>query len=233
VRAGAIGGEQRISACRQYSKREVGWQTSDFRLAVLLGAVILRSVPFRCPEGPMQVACGIRPAERLERSEVDSAVLPGMARPERSFILAGESPVRVAPEAPGSGFRSQGEIRALGGMSKAPVREGSNPARATTSERNSLDKLSVPIRKRPVIQRSPAAFHAEMAKSEGDEETPSAAAGVIISVWATRIGNSIVMDYFVVQPFDSGSIGGAAAADDPRSNHRLPRNRTSLWAFID
>jgi len=67
----------------------------------------------------------------------------GMVRPERRVVLAGASPVRVSAGAPGSRLQPEGEIRPSRAECRKPLQErGANRRAATSSERNSLDKLS-------------------------------------------------------------------------------------------
>jgi hypothetical protein len=67
----------------------------------------------------------------------------GMVRPERRIVLAGESPVRVSAEAPGSRLQAGGEIRPYEAECQRPLKEkGATQRAATSSERNSLVKLS-------------------------------------------------------------------------------------------
>jgi hypothetical protein len=47
-----------------------------------------------------------------------------MVRPERRVVLAGESPVRVSAEAPGSRSQSRGEIRPAERDVKSPCKRG-------------------------------------------------------------------------------------------------------------
>src|SRR5579864_3919522 len=66
-----------------------------------------------------------------------------MARPVRRVVLAGESPVRVSAEAPGSRLQPGGEIRPSQAECQRPLKErGASRRAATNSERNSLDTLS-------------------------------------------------------------------------------------------
>jgi hypothetical protein len=64
-------------------------------------------------------------------------------RPERRIVLAGESPVRVSAEAPGSRLQPSGEISPSQAECQKPLKErGANQRAATTGERCSLVKLS-------------------------------------------------------------------------------------------
>ena len=66
-----------------------------------------------------------------------------MVRPERRIVLAGESPVRVSAEAPGSRLQPGGEILPSRAECQKPLKErGANQRAATISERNSLAILS-------------------------------------------------------------------------------------------
>jgi hypothetical protein len=66
-----------------------------------------------------------------------------MVRPERRSVLTGESPVRVSAGAPGSRLRPEGEIRPSQAECRKPLKErGAKQRAATSSERNSLVKLS-------------------------------------------------------------------------------------------
>jgi hypothetical protein len=66
-----------------------------------------------------------------------------MVRPERRIVLAGESPVRVSAEAPGSRLQPGGEILPSRAECQKPLKErGANQRAATISERNSLVTLS-------------------------------------------------------------------------------------------
>src|SRR5579864_6490746 len=66
-----------------------------------------------------------------------------MARPVRRIVLAGESPVRVSAEAPGSRLQPGGEIRPSRAECQKPLKKReANQRAATSSERNSLVRLS-------------------------------------------------------------------------------------------